>query len=466
MSIETSASTALPQDKLDFKKILPIFVIVLIDLLGVTIIIPLMPLYAASFSATPLIIGMLGATYPLMQFIAAPVLGRLSDRYGRKPVLVISQIGTLIGFIVLGLATNLWMLFVARLIDGISGANISTAQAAITDSTTEKNRTQGLGLIGAAFGLGFVIGPVIAFVSLSASGNNYHVPAFVAAGFSLISILLTWFWFSETLPVEKRGDASHKPGLSFSAMFKALSHPAVGLLLILIFAQQVVFGGFEQLFSLFTLSRLGLAARGNSILFVYIGIIVVAVQGYFIGKWSRKFGDRRLIYAGLALLALGMIMMALTPSVPPPGYSQQTLQAELTSGGTLRAHENPTTQNLPVQLPPDTNNGWAGILWILAATIPAAIGGGMLQPTINSLITKRINIGEIGGMLGISAALLSAANAVAPLVWGAIFQTLGPSWPFLLGGVVLLVLLFIAMRMLQPGSEQTAPAGLARSGGH
>lgn len=466
MSIETSASTALPQDKLDFKKILPIFVIVLIDLLGVTIIIPLMPLYAASFSATPLLIGVLGATYPLMQFIAAPILGRLSDRYGRKPVLVISQIGTLVGFIVLGLATNLWMLFLARLIDGISGANISTAQAAITDSTTEKNRTQGLGLIGAAFGLGFVIGPVIAFVSLTASGNNYHVPAFVAAGFSLISILLTWFWFSETLPAEKRGDASHKPGLSFSAMFKALSHPAVGLLLILIFAQQVVFGGFEQLFSLFTLSRLGLAARGNSILFVYIGIIVVAVQGYFIGKWSRKFGDRRLIYAGLALLALGMIMMALTPSVPPPGYSQQTLQTELNSGGTLRAHENPTTQNLPVQLPPDTHNGWAGILWILAATIPAAIGGGMLQPTINSLITKRINIGEIGGMLGISAALLSAANAVAPLIWGAIFQTLGPSWPFLLGGVVLLILLFIAMRMLQPGSEQTAPSGLARSGGH
>ncbi len=463
---EAPAMTAEPVEKLDFKKILPIFVIVLIDLLGVTIIIPLMPLYATSFSATPFLIGALGAVYPMMQFVAAPILGRLSDRYGRKPVLIVSQLGTLVGFLILGLATNLWMLFLSRLIDGISGANISTAQAAITDSTTEKTRTQGLGLIGAAFGLGFVIGPVIAFVSLSASGNNYHVPAFVAAAFSLISILLTWFWFSETLPEEKRGKDNHKPGFSFGEMAKALSHPAVGLLLVLIFAQQVVFGGFEQLFSLFTLSRLGLAARGNSILFVYIGIIVVAVQGYYIGKWSRKFGDRRLIFAGLALLASGIMMTALTPRIPPPSYSQQEMQAELTSGRSLRVQENPTTQNLPVQLPSDENTGWLGVAWILVAMIPTAIGGGMLQPAINSLITKRIDPGEIGGMLGISVALLSAANAIAPLVWGLIFGTLGPSWPFILGGLVLLVLLLISVRMLKPGSEQTAPSGLSRGGGH
>src|SRR5512138_3410700 len=188
-----------PEDRLDFKKILPAFIIVLIDLLGLTVIIPVLPLYSVRFGADPLLYGLLGASYPLMQFIGAPVLGRLSDRVGRKPVLVISQIGTLIGFIVLGFASSLWMLFLARIIDGISGANISTAQAVITDSTTEKNRTQGLGLIGAAFGLGFVIGPIIAFVALSLSGNNYAVPAFVAAAFSLTSILLTAFWLPETL---------------------------------------------------------------------------------------------------------------------------------------------------------------------------------------------------------------------------------------------------------------------------
>ncbi len=197
-------------DKLDFKKILPVFVIVLIDLLGLTIIIPLMPLYAASFGANAFVIGALGAAYPIMQFIAAPILGRLSDRYGRRPVLLISQIGTMVGFLLLGFANSLILLFISRIIDGISGANIATAQAVITDNTTEKNRTQGLGLIGAAFGLGFIIGPVIAFVSLAASGNNYQVPAFVAAAFSLFSILLTYFWLEESHPPEKRGQGTRK----------------------------------------------------------------------------------------------------------------------------------------------------------------------------------------------------------------------------------------------------------------
>ncbi len=299
---------------MDFKKILPVFVIVLIDLLGLTIIIPLMPLYATAFGANALVIGMLGAAYPVMQFIGAPILGRLSDRYGRKPVLVVSQIGTLVGFIVLGLASSLWMLFLARIIDGISGANIATAQAAITDSTNEKNRTQGLGLIGAAFGLGFIIGPVIAFVSLALSGNDYRVPAFVAAVFSALSILLTWFWFQETLPAERRGESNDgKPALSFGAMLRAVRHPSVGFLLLLIFAQQIAFGGFEQLLALFTLNRMGLNASGNSIIFVFVGVIVVAVQGGFIGPWSRRFGDRRLVYMGLAALAAGLILISLTP---------------------------------------------------------------------------------------------------------------------------------------------------------
>ncbi|MFN2222632.1 MAG: MFS transporter, partial [Candidatus Promineifilaceae bacterium] len=150
MSEQTGAPK--PEDKLDFKRILPIFIIVLVDLLGLTIIIPLLPLYATTFGASPLVVGLLGAAYPIMQFLGAPLLGRLSDRYGRKPVLVVSQIGTLIGFLVLGFAGTLWMLFISRIIDGISGANIATAQAAISDSTNEKTRTQGLGLIGAAYG--------------------------------------------------------------------------------------------------------------------------------------------------------------------------------------------------------------------------------------------------------------------------------------------------------------------------
>jgi DHA1 family tetracycline resistance protein-like MFS transporter len=437
------------EERLDFGRVLPVFIIVLVDLLGLTIIIPLLPLYAASFGLTPAMIGLLGAAYPLMQFIGAPVLGRLSDRHGRKPILIISQLGTMAGFIMLGLATTGWMLFLSRIVDGISGANIATAQAAIADVTTEKTRTQGLGLIGAAFGLGFIIGPVIAYVALALSGNDYRAPAFAAAGFSLLSILLTSFWFKETLPEEKRGQMEKKPLFSLKSMITAVSHPTVGILFVLIFAQQLAFGGFEQFLALFTLSNLGFNASSNAIIFVYVGVIVVAVQGYFIGKWSRRFGDRRLVYAGLALLAVGLVALALTPRQPLPGYSQAALQEEL-SGGEQVAR----TADVAVDLPDDTGNGWFGLVWMLAAMVPISIGGGIMRPVINSLITKRVDVLEVGGMLGISAAFLSAANALAPLFGGVLFQAAGPRAPFFLGGLLMAALLLLALRLVTPGREE------------
>ncbi len=432
------------EEKLDYRKVLPVFIIILIDLLGLTIIIPLLPLYAVSFGASPAIIGLVGAAYPVMQFVGSPILGRLSDRYGRKPILIISQIGTLLGFLVLGLANSLWLLFISRIIDGISGANISTAQAVISDSTTEKTRTQGLGLLGAAFGIGFIIGPVIAFLSLAASGNNYHVPAFVAAGFSLLSILATIFFLKETLPEDQRGK-SQKAEISFKSMINALRKPIIGFLLILMFFYQLAFGGFEQLLSLFTLNRLGLDASGNSILFVFVGIIVVMVQGYFIGKWSRKFGDKWLIRMGLIVLALGLVISGLTPNQTVPWYSKAALEQEL-SGSRTMPGETPPTQNLNVTLPEDSNPGWLGIIWLMVAMIPAAVGGGVLQPSINSMLTRTVKPGEVGGILGISAAMLSGANAFAPVIGGGIFQALGPAYPFLLGGFLLVILWLLTNR--------------------
>jgi DHA1 family tetracycline resistance protein-like MFS transporter len=462
-TIENAESVS--EDKLDFRRILPIFVIVLIDLMGLTIIIPLLPLYAASFGANPAMIGVLGATYPVMQFLGAPVLGRFSDRYGRKPILVISQLGTLVGFIMLGLANGLPMLFLSRMIDGISGANIATAQAAITDSTTEKTRTQGLGLIGAAFGLGFIIGPVIAFVALAISNNSYAFPAYIAAAFSLGSILLTAFWFKETLPEEERGQGSDQPGFSFRSLLQALTHPAVGLLLFLMFAQQLAFGGFEQLLALFTLTNLGINASGNAIIFVFVGVIVVAVQGGLIGRWSRRFGDRRLVFGGLALLAVGLVLLAFTPRQAVPWYSEAKLTEEL-SGGRQVLGETPPTQDLAIDLPDESNSSWLGLVWILLTMVPIAIGGGILQPTINSLITKRVEISEVGGMLGISVSFLSGANAIAPLIGGALFQALGPRAPFFFGGILMALLLLLALWRLGAGREETAAPGLARGGGH
>jgi DHA1 family tetracycline resistance protein-like MFS transporter len=462
-TIEQPSPTVNNEEKLNYKKVLPVFVIVLVDLLGLTIIIPLMPLYAASFGAGAFVIGLLGATYPLMQFIGAPLLGRLSDRYGRRPVLVVSQIGTLVGFILLGLANTLWMLFLSRIIDGISGANIATAQAVISDNTNEKTRTQGLGLMGAAFGIGFVIGPVIAFVSLALTGNDYRVPAFVAAVFSLASILLTVFWLEESHPVEKRGQKDGRPSMSLNAMLKAITHPSVSFLLVLMFGQQLAFGGFEQLLSLFTLSRLGLNASGNAVIFVFVGVIVVMVQGGFIGPWSRRLGDRRLITMGLVLLAIGLVFFAFTLAQPVPWYSEAALTEELSASGDFRTHENPTTKEVSIELPSDENTGWFGLLWVLVAMVPIAVGGAVLHPGINSLITKRVDADEVGGMLGISAAFLSAANALAPVIGGAIFQAVGPAMPFLFGGILMGVLWVVTRRVLKPGREEVGSAGLVRS---
>ncbi len=423
-------------EKLDFKKIFPVLVIILVDLIGLSIIIPLMPLYAARFGANPLIIGILGSTYPAMQFIGAPILGRLSDRFGRRPILLASQLGTLAGFLLLGFSNTLWLLFLSRIIDGISGANISTAQAVVTDVTSEKTRTQGLGLIGAAFGMGFILGPILAFAILLATNDNYQAVAFAAAFFSLFSIVLTFFWLPETRDPDRK-TASHKSPFSFYAMKDALRQPVVGILLILMFAQQLAFGGYEQMFSLFALNRLGMGARDTSGLFALAGVFIVVVQVGLIGPWSKKYGDRWLVMLGLSTLAAGLILTATTPQIPVPWYDQAKIKSEMQGAASV--------QLINVDLPSENNKGWPGILWILIASFPAALGGGVLHPAINSLITKSVSKDDAGGILGVSAGFYSAANAITPLFFGALFQWFGAPVPFLAGGILLAVLWVIAM---------------------
>ena len=430
-------------EKLDFKRVLPIIVIVLVDLIGLSIIIPILPYFAARFSATPFVIGILQATYPLMQFVGAPILGRLSDRFGRKPILIISQIGTLAGFILLGFANTLILLFISRVIDGLSGANMSTAQAAIADSTTERNRTQGLGLLGAAFGVGFVLGPMIAYAVLALSHDNYQAVAFAAAFFSFASILLTTFWFHETHRNDSPSIASLKSPFTFTAMLDALRRPVVGFLLLIMFFYQIAFGGYEQLFALFTLSQLGMSATDTAGLFALAGVFIIIVQGGLIGRWSRQKGERWLVILGVSTLAIGLIGTALTPRIPVPWYDREKVMQGLAGDGNV-----PSTQNIKVTPPGETGKGWSGIVWLVVASFPAALGGGVLHPAVNSLITKSSDKNEVGGMLGISSGMYSAANAIAPLFYGSLFQWLGAPVPFMAGGVILLVLWFIAPRAI------------------
>ena len=432
-----------PADKLDFKRVLPIIVIVLVDLIGLSIIIPILPYFAARFSATPIVIGVLQAAYPMMQFIGAPILGRLSDRFGRKPTLIISQIGTLAGFILLGFANTLTLLFISRIIDGLSGANMSTAQAAMADSTTERNRTQGLGLLGAAFGVGFVLGPMIAYAVLALSHDSYQAVAFAAALFSFASILLTTFWFHETHSSDSPSVKSIKSPFTFNAMLDALRRPVVGFLLLIMFFYQVAFGGYEQLFALFTLSQLGMSATDTAGLFALAGVFIIIVQGGLIGRWSKKKGERWLVILGVSTLAIGLIGTALTPRIPVPWYNRDKVLQGLAGQSNVSA-----AQNIKVTPPEETNKGWFGIAWLLVASFPAALGGGVLHPAVNSLITQSSDKSEVGGMLGISSGVYSAANAIAPLFYGSLFQWFGAPVPFLTGGVILMLLWIFAPRVI------------------
>jgi DHA1 family tetracycline resistance protein-like MFS transporter len=452
---ETAAKPANSDEKIDFKRVFPIFIIVLVDLLALTVIIPLLPLYAVTFGADPFTIGMLATSYPLFQLIGGPTLGSLSDRFGRRPVLIVSQIGTFIGLLMLGFTNLLWVVFLSRILDGFTGGNIVAAQAAITDSTTEKTRAQGLGLIGAAFGLGFVMGPAIAGVALALTNNDFRVPAFIAAGFSLLSILLTVFWFKETLPAEQRQiKAGTKHESVISGLRHAIQTPGVGVLLGLMFAQQVVFGGVEALLALFTLNRLGMSGADNALVFVFVGIILVMVQGKYIGPLSRRFGERKLILTGLVLLSIGVALTATTPEVPPPWYDSVERTTELATRG---AESSALTGVTSVAIPTGDHNGLIGIAWLLIAMIPTTIGAGVLAPSINSLISKAVAPGKIGGALGASSSMTSLANVIAPVGGGLLFQAAGASAPFVLGAVILMMLFGLSRtRLPLPKPEPVA----------
>lgn len=434
-------------EKLDFKRIAPILFIIFVDLMGLTILIPIIPYYALSYHASPVVIGLLAAAYPLMQLVGGPILGALSDRFGRKPILAIAQVGTFASLLLFGFANALWVIFLARILDGLTGANFSTVQSAITDVTTPQTRSRGLGLVGAAFGMGFIFGPAISGIALALSGNNYSAPAFVAAGFAFVSIILTTFVFEETLPPEKRGKGQQR-GLAFGRMLRAVRQPTTGFLFLLIMLQQTTFGAFQSMFAPFTLSRLGLNSTGNTIVFVFIGVSLTVVQAGLIGPLTKRFGERQLIITGIALIALGYFLMVLVPKQTVPWYSRAELIEELQqkANPTVESAENPQL----ALLPEGGERGYWGLIVLLLSQLPIAFGIGTLRPSINSLLTQLSPPEEIGSVLGISAAFISLGTVLGPLWGGVVFDFISPTAPFLIGGIALILLLPLAITRVKP----------------
>jgi DHA1 family tetracycline resistance protein-like MFS transporter len=461
---DDATTTPTGADRLQPRIVAPVLATIFADLLGLTILLPLLALYAASFGAGPVAIGLMQAAYPLAQFLAAPLFGALSDRYGRKPILLASQLVSLVGLLALGFAGSLWMLILARAVAGIGAGNIATAQAALSDVTGPRTRTQGLALLGAAYGLGFIVGPALASLGLTLSGGNYQVPALIAAGCLGVAVLLTATVFRETLPAARRTatpvSLATVTGI-LPAMVQALRRPVVGVLLIVIGTQQMLFSLVETFFATLTLARVGLGGAGTALIFVLVGILSLVMQAGLMGPLSRRFGERTLVLAGLLALALGIGLLGVTPTQVLPAYTQAAVVAELTGAAadTAGAH-----QTAPLAAPPDSSaRGYLGLAWLLLAMVPVVVGVALLQPNSNSLITQHVAPQEYGSILGISASYLSLGNVVGPLVGGVIYQLGGLTVLYVGGGLLVFAIFLLARRSITsaaPPAAETMTEGM------
>lgn len=411
-------------------RLFTIFAIVFVDLLGFGLILPLLPYYANAYGATPAVVGILVASYAAAQLIGAPLLGRLSDRLGRRPVLLFSVFGTFLGFLLLGFAAPLgrllaeWLapqavnasilglLFISRILDGLTGGNLTVAQAYISDVTDEKNRARGLGLIGAAFGLGFIIGPA-AGGALSQWG--YSAPAFVAAAVSFSNLAAIFFLLPESLTLERRLviAQTQRPPFTLKALVQALNRPKVGPLLHVRFFYGLAFATFQGVFSLYAQS-LGLTSQTTGYVLAYVGLLAVITQAGLIATLTRRFSDNWLIVTGLWVMGGALLAWAFTAS-----------------------------------------------LWLLLLVmLPLAISGGVLNTVLQSAISKAVSRDEVGGILGIAGSLEAVTRVIAPTVGGYLIQQVGRWAPGVFSALLMLwVITFVYRRIVLPARRDRLSAG-------
>jgi MFS family permease len=361
--------------------LLPIFLIVLVDIFGLTIIIPLLSIYSEHFGATPLQATLLVSVYALCQLVSAPLLGKASDRFGRKPLLLASQVGTFLGFLLLARATTLWMVYLSRVIDGATAGNISLAQAYISDNTEAKDRTKSFALIGIAFGLGFFVGP---FLTGYLVHYGLSAPIYAAAAMSFGSILCTFFLLPRAVrppqaaPAVDAGPGGHRLALfEWKAYAPYFKRPVLSGLLAQFFFYALCFSTFTSGFALFAERRFtweghAVTPREISFLLGYVGLLGIILQGFLIGRLVKRFGESALVSAGFISLIIGYLILGPCRDIP-----------------TL----------------------------IIVSTI-SSFGNGVLRPTLSSLVSQNADQGEQGVVLGLNQGLNSIAQILAPILGG------------------------------------------------
>jgi len=329
-----------------------------------------------------------------MQFLFAPMWGRLSDVIGRRPVILIGLAGSALWYVGFGLANSLTVLFIARCLAGIAGANIPTAQAFIADSTTPENRAKGMGLVGAAFGLGFIFGPALGgFLSRW----SYQAPAFFAAALSFGNLLAALALLPESLPADRRGRSTRRRRLD--VFTHALARPRLPIVLLAFFLIVTAFSSFESMFALYADSRFGFGAQTIGYLFAWVGVVLSVVQGLLVGRAVRRVGEHRLAPAAIALLSAGLGAVALVSSVP-------------------------------------------GLVLTMGVI---AVGMGFQSPSMLSVISQLADPADQGGTLGVSQSLGSLARIVGPLWGGYVYDQFGRNVPFFSAGGLMAVACVVAV---------------------
>lgn len=377
---------------------LPIFLVVLVDVFGLTLVIPLLAIYAESFGATPVEATLLVSVYAACQLVSGPMLGRASDMVGRKPMLLISQVGTLIGFLVMANAKWLWMLYLARVIDGATAGNLSLAQAWISDNTKPEHRTRSFALIGIAFGLGFFVGP---WVTGELASYGLRAPIYLAAAMSLTSILCTAFLLpSEKGKVRARAPAVAMPGgrrlgvLDWGSYAPYFKRPALATRLYQFFLFALSFSMFTSGFALFA-ERMyqwkghAFGPREVGYVFAYSGFLGIILQGGIIGRLAKRFGDSALVVSGFFSAAIGYAVLGVF-------------------------------------------GGFVGLA--MSATI-GSYGNGVLRPALTSLVSQAADATEQGVVIGLTQSLNSLAAIIAPTVGGLLLEHHALSgWAFVAAG--------------------------------